>query len=69
MNPPYSAGMVKLCTDRFVEGVGFQKEFEEGIILVNNATETKWFQILLINASSIYFTNHRISFGMLMVKL
>ena len=61
MNPPYSAGMVKLCTDRFVEG-WLQKEFEEGIILVNNATETKWFQILLINASSICFTNHRISF-------
>ena len=61
MNPPYSAGMVKLCTDRFVEG-WLQKEFEEGIILVNNATETKWFQNLLTNASSICFTNHRISF-------
>ena len=38
------------------------EKLQEGIILVNNATETKWFQTLLTNASSICFTNHRISF-------
>ena len=61
MNPPYSSGMVKQCCARFVEG-WHQKEFIEGIILVNNATETKWFQSLLNEATAICFTDHRISF-------
>ena len=61
MNPPYSSGMVKKCCARFIEG-WHQKEFLEAIILVNNATETKWFQSLLNEAQAICFTDHRISF-------
>ena len=61
MNPPYSAGMVKQCCKRFIEA-WHQKEIDAGIILVNNATETKWFQQLLSEANAICFTNHRISF-------
>ena len=61
MNPPYSSGMVKKCCVRFIEG-WHQKEFLEAIILVNNATETKWFQSLLNEAQAICFTDHRISF-------
>lgn len=61
MNPPYSAGMVKKCCDKFFEAWR-QKEIKAGIILVNNATETRWFQHLLSGANSICFTNHRISF-------
>ena len=61
MNPPYSAGMVKKCCARFIEA-WHQKEIEAGIILVNNATETKWFQHLLFEANAMCFTNHRISF-------
>ena len=61
MNPPYSADMVKKCCERFIEAWN-QKEIKAGIILVNNATETRWFQHLLSKANSICFTNHRISF-------
>ena len=61
MNPPYSAGMVKQSCTRFIEA-WHQNEIIEGIVLVNNATETKWFQSVLSEASSICFTNHRISF-------
>ena len=61
MNPPYSAGMVKKCCSRFIEA-WHKKEISAGIILVNNATETKWFQHLLLEANAVCFTNHRISF-------
>lgn len=60
MNPPYG----KLCrsavekfTDEFQRG-----HFKTGIVLVNNATETRFFQLLLETASAVCFTNHRISF-------
>jgi phage N-6-adenine-methyltransferase len=61
MNPPYSAGMMKQCCDKFV-GAWDKEQFEAGIVLVNNATETKWFHKLLSKASAICFTDHRISF-------
>lgn len=61
MNPPYSAGLVKQSCRRFIEAV-HQQEISAGIILVNNATETKWFQHLLQEARAVCFTDHRISF-------
>lgn len=61
MNPPYGAGLVSdamnLFLNEFVSGI-----FDEGIILVNNATETKWFQRALTIASALTLTDHRISF-------
>lgn len=60
MNPPYG----KLCrpsvekfVDEFLSG-----HFTSGIVLVNNATETRFFQLLLQTAAAVVFTNHRISF-------
>lgn len=61
MNPPYSG---KLCSEAVAK---FLDEFErgtfkEGVFLVNNSTETKWFQRALGLANAVCFTNHRISF-------
>jgi hypothetical protein len=60
MNPPYG----KPCP----AAVGkFLHEYEaghfsSGIVLTNNATETRWFQALLAKASAICLTHHRIAF-------
>jgi phage N-6-adenine-methyltransferase len=61
MNPPYSRGLCGLAANRFLEQFA-GKRFARGIILVNNATDTKWFQPLLKSAAAVCFTDHRISF-------
>lgn len=61
MNPPYSPGLCATAVARFVrEFAG--GTFREGVVLVNNATETGWFQQLASVASAICFPNHRIRF-------
>jgi hypothetical protein len=61
MNPPYSGAAcrnaVNLFIDEFAAGT-----FTAGVFLVNNATETSWFQRAMSTASAICFTSHRISF-------
>lgn len=61
MNPPYSGQLVALATNKFMDEFK-NRAFEGGIFLVNNATETKWFQRALYEAHAACFTNHRISF-------
>lgn len=60
MNPPYSRGSVdRAVTELTVE---WRKQKFSAIVLVNNATETKWFQLLLLYANGICLTHHRIAF-------
>ena len=60
MNPPYGKTMT-LAVDKFVEE--YEKgNFESGIVLCNNATDTKWFAKLATKAAAFCFTNHRIQF-------
>ena len=61
MNPPYSAGMCSRSVNCFIDQYE-AKHFVEGIVLVNNATDTRWFSALVKSCSAICFTNHRISF-------
>jgi hypothetical protein len=61
MNPPYSATDCRDAVLKFLDAWE-AKEFKAGIILVNNATETKWFQKALWAAMAFCFTDHRISF-------
>ncbi len=61
MNPPYSAGLCGRSVNKFLEQYD-EKCFNEGIVLVNNATDTKWFNNLIRECSAICFTDHRISF-------
>lgn len=61
MNPPYAAGLVdKFCeklTAHYAAG-----DIEQACVLVNNATETKWFQTLLSQASAVCFPSSRVKF-------
>lgn len=55
LNPPYSK------VDKFVEKL-LESDFDQAIVLVNNATETKWFCRLAERASAIIFHTGRLAF-------
>ena len=57
LNPPYEAKLV----GPFVEKL-LSEPVEQAIIVVNNATETKWGQALLERADAICFPSGRIKF-------
>ena len=61
MNPPYGRGLMEQSAKVFLDNLA-NKSISEGIVLVNNATETKWFQSLLIASNAVCFTSSRISF-------
>jgi len=61
MNPPYSqpiiAEFAKTLIDKW-EG----QEFSQAIVLVNNATDSKWMQQMLLRADAVCFPEGRIKF-------
>jgi phage N-6-adenine-methyltransferase len=61
LNPPYSSDLVSKFIDKLVESYDNQ-DVDEAIVLVNNATETKWFQSLIEIASAICFTFGRVKY-------
>lgn len=61
MNPPYSAESVTKFTEKFVEEYD-KGNISEGIVLVNNATETTWFVNMVRVASAIVFPRGRIRY-------
>jgi len=44
MNPPYSQGLVSKFANKLIEELT-NGNTKEAIVLVNNATETEWFQL------------------------
>lgn len=61
MNPPYSADLVGKFTRKFVEEYD-AGHISEGIVLVNNATETAWFAYMMDAASAVVFSRGRIRY-------
>lgn len=59
MNPPYAQPLIGQFSARFAEEV---RRGSSGIVLVNNATETQWFQTLASVASAICLPASRIRF-------
>lgn len=60
LNPPYSFPLVEKSVQKFVKEYR-AKHFGAGIVLVNNATETEWFQLLLAEFP-VCFPDRRLSF-------
>ena len=61
MNPPYAQPLINQFCDKLATEWDAE-EFPEGIVLVNNATETAWFQTLIARASAVVFPRTRIKF-------
>lgn len=57
MNPPYSTALLTKFADKLVES-----DISQAIVLVNNATETAWFEKMVSKASAILFHKGRIRF-------
>ena len=57
LNPPYSSTLIK----QFAEKLS-KSNFEQAVILVNNATETGWFLQMIKKASAVVFPTGRIRF-------
>ena len=59
MNPPYATELIDKFVDKLVE----QKDnYKQAIVLVNNATETEWFEKIVNIASVVCFPRHRVKF-------
>ena len=61
LNPPYSSELIGKFADKVSESKG---DIKQAIILVNNATETGWFNTLISVASAIVFPKSRVKFYM-----
>ena len=62
MNPPYGSKLIKEFAKKFV--VEYRDgHIQEGIVLVNNSTDSKWFRGLAKEASAIVFVTGRINFN------
>lgn len=61
MNPPYSAELIRLFISKYSEEVK-SGNVTEGMVLVNNATETQWFNELVYVSNAVLFPSGRIKF-------
>lgn len=59
MNPPYGSGIVEQFAEKLVDSLS---SIKGAVVLVNNATETRWFQLLANNSNAICFPSGRIKF-------
>lgn len=60
-NPPYGRDFLGPMTDRLIKEYHLGT-YKQGIVLVNNATETTWFQNILEISSAICVVKRRIKF-------
>jgi ParB family chromosome partitioning protein len=61
MNPPYAQPFIQKFTEKLIDHI-ISGEVSEAVVLVNNATETKWGQLLLKHNSAVCFPSGRVKF-------
>lgn len=61
MNPPYASDLIGKFVEKLVEQL---PNIRQALVLVNNATETEWFNKLIENASAVCFPRSRVKFYM-----
>lgn len=61
MNPPYASDLIGKFIDKLIEEL---PNIDQAMVLVNNATETEWFNKLIPQASAVCFPRSRVKFYM-----
>lgn len=61
MNPPYASDLIGKFIDKLIDEL---PNIEQAMVLVNNATETEWFNKLIPQASAVCFPRSRVKFYM-----
>jgi ParB family chromosome partitioning protein len=61
LNPPYASGLVERFAEELMDAIS-SGEVSEACVLVNNATETRWFQRLFSAAEGVCFPAGRVKF-------
>ena len=61
LNPPYASDLIGKFIDKLIAE---RRNFRQAIVLVNNATETEWFNRLISVASAVCFPKSRVKFYM-----
>ena len=61
MNPPYASDLIGLFVRKLADEYG---NYKQAVVLVNNATETEWFNELISIASAVCFPKGRVKFYM-----
>ena len=61
MNPPYSQPLIMEFIEKLISEID-KGNVDKACVLVNNATETKWMQLLLKNCDYVWFPLSRIKF-------
>ena len=57
LNPPYASGLIEKFVDKLLSS-----DYQQAIVLVNNATDTEWFSRLAEIADVIVFPKGRVKF-------
>jgi len=61
LNPPYASDLIGKFADKLVSE---RENYTQAIVLVNNATETEWFNKIVSIASAVCFPKSRVKFYM-----